>query len=56
MSKQISASQYQAIESLKRSHSKLHQVISRSDATNSDVLRHDVARIIAELSNALARL
>ena len=56
MTGKLSGSQYLAIESLKRSHSKLHQVIIRSDATDYSILKADVATIIAELSNAIARL
>ena len=53
----LSATQYLAVECLKRSHSNLHQVISRSNTgCNTDVLKRDLARIISELSEALARL
>jgi len=53
----LSSSQYIAVECLKRSHSNLHNVISRANTNcNTDVMKRDVARVISELSEALARL
>jgi len=53
----MESTQYQALESLKRSHTNLHQAIERMrEADSTSVGKARIAKIICELSNALARL
>ena len=53
----MNATQLKALESLKRSHTELHQVIERyQHVTPTQKTRADVARVISQLSYALADL
>lgn len=53
----MQSTQYKALESLKRSHTNLHQSIERMQNGESTVVgKANIAKIICELSHALARL